>query len=466
MSNYGILTFTSEEDRNFINIHNKQLESFIFNHAKLRPFFSEKNDGISNKLEFDPLKRGHLKLELIKIGFPVCDMAGYRDGESHEINLADDLRLRGYQTEAVDSFGSREDVHGGSGVLVLPCGAGKTVIGISVMAQISMKTLILVTNVSSAKQWRNEILSKTTLSPDDVAIYSGEEKSIAPITIATYQILTTRKTKESDFIHMGIFTRAEWGLVIYDEVHLLPAPIFKSTASIQACRRLGLTATLVREDKKEDEVFSLIGPKKFDVPWKVLEESGWIANASCYEVRVPLSEDMESAYPMLDSKEQFKIASVNKNKTLVVKNLLEKHNDDKVLILGMYVDQIRDLAIKLDIPIIDGSTKQKERYILYQAFRDGKIKRLIISKVGNFSIDLPDASVAIQISGTFGSRQEEAQRLGRILRPKKGNNKAFFYTVITDDSEESRFALNRQLFLVEQGYDYNIVSESFSFVAN
>lgn len=410
----------------------------------------------------DPLNRGELKQVLAHAGHPVEDLAGYRDGGALEIELSPDTKsggswgLRGYQSEAVDAFFGDSVAQGGSGVVVLPCGAGKTMIGLAAMVRLGMKTLILCTNVTALRQWKAEMLDKTTLTEDDVSEYSGEVKDIRSVTLTTYQMLTFRKSRNDEFVHFGIFDRENWGLVIYDEVHLLPAPIFRTVAHLQARRRLGLTATLVREDGKETDVFALIGPKRYDVPWKDLEHSGWIASASCTEIRVDFGDEDRLRYAVADDREKFRIASVNVKKLAVIEELLDKHAGDRVLILGMYVDQLEWLSKRLGFPLIEGKTPQKRRDELYQRFREGLDRVLVISKVGNFSVDLPDANVAIQVSGTWGSRQEEAQRLGRILRPKPGDNKASFYSLVTRDTVEQTFGEKRQLFLTEQGYAYRI----------
>ena len=410
----------------------------------------------------EPGNRGELKQALTHAGHPVEDLAGYRDGEHLDFVMAPEMKngahwgLRDYQRLAVEAFHGDGLAQGGSGVVVLPCGAGKTMVGIGAMARLNMKTLILCTNVTALRQWRNEILDKTTLTEDLVGEYSGELKDIRPVTLTTYQMLTFRKSKNETFVHFGIFDRENWGLIVYDEVHLLPAPIFRAVAHLQARRRLGLTATLVREDGKEADVFALIGPKRFDVPWKDLEHQGWIAAATCTEIRIPFSEEDRIRYAVADDREKFRIASINARKGPVIESLLGRHKDDRVLILGMYVEQLELLARRLGLPLIEGKTPQKRRDELYERFRTGQDRVLVISKVGNFSVDLPDANVAIQISGTWGSRQEEAQRLGRILRPKPGSNKAVFYTIITRDTVEQTFGEKRQLFLTEQGYAYRI----------
>jgi len=415
-----------------------------------------------NAVRLDPANRGELKQVLTHAGHPVQDLAGYRDGDALEFAMTHEMGdgrpwgLREYQKQSVDGFMGDGFAQGGSGVVVLPCGAGKTMVGIGVMARLQMRTLILCTNVTALRQWKQEIIDKTTLTEDDVAEYSGETKDIRPVTLTTYQMLTFRRGKNEEFVHFGLFDRENWGLVVYDEVHLLPAPIFRAVAHLQARRRLGLTATLIREDGKEADVFALIGPKRFDVPWKDLEHQGWIAAASCTEVRVGFAEEDRIRYAVADDREKFRIASINARKGPVVEALLAQHASDRVLILGMYVEQLEWLSRRLGLPLIEGKTPQKRRDELFDRFRKGLDTVLVISKVGNFSVDLPDANVAIQISGTWGSRQEEAQRLGRILRPKQGDNKAQFYTLITRDTVEQTFGERRQLFLTEQGYAYRI----------
>jgi len=408
-------------------------------------------------------QRGAIKQALIKLGYPVDDRGGYIEGAAFPIALRAATRsgrpfgLRRYQAEAAQAFHAGGTVLGGSGVVVLPCGAGKTVVAMGVMNLIGTKTLILTTNTVAVRQWREELLDKTTLGPDDVGEYTGDEKHVSPITITTYQMLTWRRSKSEGFEHFDLFSRENWGLVVYDEVHLLPAPVFRVTADLQARRRLGLTATLVREDGKEDEVFCLIGPKRYDVPWKVLEQQGFIAAARCVEVRVPLDPSIREGYAAADARGKFRIASENPAKFAVIDRLIGMHKKCHVLVIGQYIDQIQALAQHLQAPLITGKTPTAERERLYAGFKSGAIEVLVVSKVGNFAIDLPDANVAIQISGTFGSRQEEAQRLGRILRPKSDGGPAVFYSVVTLGSRDQDFAQRRQLFLTEQGYTYEIV---------
>ncbi len=420
-----------------------------------------------NSLEIQPENRGLIKQALIKLGFPVEDIAGYRDGTPHKIELLEVTRnekpfeLRNYQIDSIESFYQSGSVRGGSGVVVLPCGAGKTIVGLGTMARLQVQTLILCTNIVAVRQWIEEIIDKTSIDPKDIGEYSGEKKEIKPITISTYQILTYRKNKTAPFNHFEIFNSKKWGLIIYDEVHLLPAPVFRITSSIQSTRRLGLTATLVREDGRESDVFSLIGPKKQDIPWKVLEKSGWIATAVCHEIRVNLSNHMRIEHATASTRIQYRIASENPAKIPVMKKLIEKHKDDNILIIGQFINQLQTIAKEINKPLIVGSTKNEERQKMYADFKSGKEKILIVSKVANFSVDLPDANVAIQVSGTFGSRQEEAQRLGRILRPKQDGQFAHFYSIITRETSDQKFAAKRQLFLAEQGYSYKIIdSES------
>ncbi len=412
--------------------------------------------------------RGVLKQALIGVGYPAEDLAGYTEGaglpvEIREVTRAGlPFRVRDYQQMAVDAFHAGGDVRGGSGVIVLPCGAGKTIVGISALATLKKNTLVLTTSTTAVEQWKREILDKTDLADDLVATYTGDSKEIAPVTVATYQIVTYRPKKDGDFPHFQLFNERDWGLIIYDEVHLLPAPVFRITSEIQARRRLGLTATLLREDGREEDVFSLIGPKKFDVPWRVLESKGWIAEAQCHEVRLGLPADAKMEYAVAEWRDKFRLASENPVKDDLVELLLDQHDapGDRVLVIGQYLKQLRRIASRFDLPLITGQTTNAEREDLYGRFRRGDLRKLVLSKVGNFAIDLPDANVMIQVSGTFGSRQEEAQRLGRILRPKPGETPATFYTLVTRDTREMDFAHHRQLFLTEQGYSYEILDES------
>jgi DNA excision repair protein ERCC-3 len=395
-------------------------------------------------------QRGNLKQTLLKLGWPAEDLAGYVDGEAHDIDLREvGWTLREYQREAADSFW-----HGGSGVVVLPCGAGKTIVGAAAMAHARATTLILVTNTVSARQWKDELLKRTSLTEDEIGEYSGALKQVRPVTIATYQVMTTRR--HGNYAHLELFDARDWGLIIYDEVHLLPAPIFRMTADLQARRRIGLTATLVREDGREGDVFSLIGPKRYDAPWKDIEAQGWIAPADCVEVRVEMTESERLAYAMADPEERYRLAACSPTKTRVAEQLVEKHRGEPTLVIGQYLDQLDEIGADLDAPVIKGDTTVKERQRLFEAFRSGEISLLVVSKVANFSIDLPEAAVAIQVSGSFGSRQEEAQRLGRLLRPKADGRTARFYAIVTRDTVDADFAQNRQRFLAEQGYAYRI----------
>ena len=419
----------------------------------------------NGRVRVDATERGTIKHALIQVGYPVEDLAGYVSGDPLDIDLREvteqgaPFALRDYQHEAVGAFWAGGAVNGGSGVVVLPCGAGKTVVAIGAMDAVGAHTLVLTTNVTALRQWRDEILDKTTIDPDQIGEYSGHRKEIKPITITTYQILTYRKNKDAPFAHFGVFNKQNWGLIVYDEVHLLPAPVFRAVANLQSRRRLGLTATLVREDGLEEEVFSLIGPKKYDVPWRVLEKRGYIASATCTEIRVPFrDEELRLEYAVAELRAKHKLAATNPAKLSIVAGLLKKHEDDQVLIIGQFLDQLGDLAEMTGAPLITGRTPQGQREELYEKFRTKEVPVLVVSKVANFAVDLPDANVAIQVSGTFGSRQEEAQRLGRILRPKKECNDASFYSVVTRDTTEQDYANKRQLFLTEQGYRYDIRS--------
>ncbi|MEV5447168.1 DNA repair helicase XPB, partial [Streptomyces sp. NPDC052644] len=412
---------------------------------KLAGMLGDKID--DDTIRVHPSERGRLKQALLKLGWPAEDLAGYVDGEAHPIELTEAGKdggkpwtLRSYQREAAEAFWA-----GGSGVVVLPCGAGKTMVGAAAMAEAKATTLILVTNTVAGRQWKRELIARTSLTEDEIGEYSGERKEIRPVTIATYQVLTSRRG--GAFTHLDLFGARDWGLVVYDEVHLLPAPIFRFTADLQARRRLGLTATLVREDGREGDVFSLIGPKRYDAPWKDIESQGWIAPAECTEVRVTLTDAERMSYATAEAEERYRMAATARTKLPVVKALVGRHPDDQVLVIGAYIDQLHQLGEYLDAPIIQGSTTNKERERLFDAFRSGELRTLVISKVGNFSIDLPEAAVAIQVSGTFGSRQEEAQRLGRVLRPKADGRQAHFYTVVSRDTIDTEYAAHRQRFL-------------------
>ncbi len=449
MSRYGRLQINSDPANGLIlqALDVAVLEE-VLKSKKVAPLLGQRIDETS--VAVHPSERGHLKQALVKLGWPAEDVAGYVDGERHTITLRDDWKERPYQTEAADGFW-----YGGSGVVVLPCGAGKTLVGALSMYRAQATTLILVTNTVSARQWRDELLKRTTLTADEIGEYSGAKKEIRPITIATYQVMTTKR--QGIYPHLEVFDSRDWGLIIYDEVHLLPAPIFRFTADIQSRRRLGLTATLVREDGRESDVFSLIGPKRYDAPWKEIETQGYIAPADCIEVRVTLPEPDRMAYAVAEQEDKYRMAASAAEKITIVEEITRHHVNDQVLVIGQYLDQLAELGEHLNAPIITGETNVKERERLFASFRAGETKLLVVSKVANFSVDLPDATVAIQVSGSFGSRQEEAQRLGRILRPKSDGRTAHFYSIVTRDTLDADFAQHRQRFLAEQGYSYRIV---------
>ncbi|MER3394841.1 MAG: helicase-related protein, partial [Microcella pacifica] len=424
----------------------------IASNRKVAPLLARRID--QHSYELAAWARGQVKQELVKIGWPAEDLAGYTPGTPHAIDLdLADWGLRPYQQHAIDQF-----FVGGSGVVVLPCGAGKTLVGAGAMAQAGTTTLILVTNTVSARQWRAELLARTSLTEEEIGEYSGQVKEVKPVTIATYQILTAKR--KGEYAHLALLDALDWGLIVYDEVHLLPAPVFKLTAELQARRRLGLTATLVREDGREGDVFSLIGPKRFDAPWKEIEAQGFISPASCFEVRVDLPASERLEYAASADDQRYRLAATAPAKLDIVKRLVAQHSGERILIIGQYLDQIEELADALDVPQLTGSTSVAERERLYQEFRDGRTPVLVVSKVANFSVDLPEATVAIQVSGSFGSRQEEAQRLGRLLRPKQSGIPASFYTLVARDTVDQDFAQNRQRFLAEQGYSYEILDAS------
>jgi DNA excision repair protein ERCC-3 len=446
---YGLIEITRDGEYLFLSCADASIEAEITRTAKIAELLGPRDE--KGRFPLAPWSRGVIKQELLKKGWPAADHAGFAEGTPHDIGIAPEgWSLRDYQKEAIAKFVER-----GSGVVVLPCGAGKTLVGAGVMAELDTTTLILVTNTVSARQWRAELLARTTLTEDEIGEYSGSIKEIKPVTIASYSIMAAKR--KGEFAHLGVIDALNWGLVVYDEVHLLPAPVFQLTAQLQARRRLGLTATLVREDGREGDVFSLIGPKRFDVPWKQLEAQGYIAPASCVEIRLDLPPTERLDYAASTDQERFRLASTTPSKATLVRELLALHPDDPTLIIGTYVDQIEHLSGSLDIPMITGQTSIAERERLYDEFRTGALMRLVVSKVANFSIDLPEASGAIQVSGSFGSRQEEAQRLGRILRPKADGRPAVFYTLVARDTVDQDFALNRQRFLAEQGYGYTIM---------
>ncbi|CAB4869905.1 unannotated protein [freshwater metagenome] len=450
MSRYGRLRLEADPVHGLILVTTDVgvLEEVI-RAKKIAPLLGARID--NETIVVHPSQRGAIKQSLLRLGWPAEDFAGYVDGQAHEIALKEsDWKIRPYQSLAAEGFW-----HGGSGVVVLPCGAGKTIVGAAAMAHAKATTLILVTNTVAARQWRDELLRRTTLNEDEIGEYSGAKKEIRPVTIATYQVMT--KKKNGVYAHLDLFDTHDWGLIIYDEVHLLPAPIFRFTADIQSRRRLGLTATLVREDGMEGEVFSLIGPKRFDVPWKEIEAQGYIAPAECIEVRVNLTEAERLSYATAEPEERYRYCATTRTKRNVVEELVSHHAGEQILVIGQYLDQLDDLSETLGVPVIKGETPIKEREKLFAAFRTGEITCLVVSKVANFSVDLPEATIAIQVSGAFGSRQEEAQRLGRILRPKADGRGAKFYSVVSRDTIDQDFAQNRQRFLAEQGYSYKII---------
>jgi len=450
MDRYGRLQLTQHPVSGLVLVAlDRAVLAEVVRNKKITPMLGARLD--EDTVQVHPSERGRLKQALLKVGWPAEDLAGYVDGEAHPIELVqEEWHLRDYQRQAVDGFWA-----GGSGVVVLPCGAGKTLVGAAAMAEAKATTLILVTNTVAGRQWKRELVARTSLTADEIGEYSGERKEIRPVTIATYQVVTTRR--KGEYRHLELFGARDWGLIVYDEVHLLPAPIFRLTADLQSRRRLGLTATLVREDGREGDVFSLIGPKRYDAPWKDIESQGWIAPAECVEVRVTLTDAERMAYAVAEPEERYRMCATARTKLPVVRQLVERHGDEPVLVIGAYLDQLDDLATDLDAPVIQGSTTVRERERLFAAFRAGEVPVLVVSKVANFSIDLPEAAVAIQVSGTFGSRQEEAQRLGRVLRPKADKRQAHFYTVVSRDTLDAEYAAHRQRFLAEQGYAYTIV---------
>jgi DNA excision repair protein ERCC-3 len=468
---YGRVKLIREGENLTLTSDDKTLLVEILNHKKTQVFLREQLD--ARRVLVASGRRGHLKQALLQIGYPAEDLAGYAPGDDLPIALrpstlnGKSFTLRHYQTEAAEVFHAGGSARGGSGVIVLPCGAGKTIVGMAAMAQLQTSTLILTPNAIAVRQWMSELVDKTSLTEDLVGEYSGLQKDIRPVTVSTYQILTYRKRGTEEFPHFGLFSARNWGLIIYDEVHLLPAPVFRITAEIQARRRLGLTATLVREDGMEGDVFSLIGPQKYNVPWKDLEKQGWIATAICHEIRAPLDENIRMEYAVAPQRQKYSVAAHNPRKLPLMQAILHRHVGESILVIGMYLDQLDEIAARLNAPLINGATPVREREKLYEQFRTGEVKILVVSKVANFSIDLPDASVAIEVSGTFGSRQEEAQRLGRILRPKsdpstgsgQAASMAHFYTIVTRETVDQTFAANRQRFLTEQGYKYEILYE-------
>ncbi|WTW96671.1 DEAD/DEAH box helicase [Streptomycetaceae bacterium NBC_01309] len=450
MGRYGRLTLAKDPVHGLVlTTTDRAVLEEVLRSKKMAPLVGTRVD--ADSVAVHPSERGQIKQVLLKLGWPAEDLAGYVDGEAHPIELDErGWTLRPYQKEAVEGFW-----HGGSGVVVLPCGAGKTLVGAAAMATAKATTLILVTNTVSARQWKSELVKRTSLTEDEIGEYSGTRKEIRPVTIATYQVVTTRR--KGVYPHLELFDSRDWGLIVYDEVHLLPAPIFRFTADLQARRRLGLTATLVREDGREGDVFSLIGPKRYDAPWKEIENQGYIAPADCVEVRVTLTDAERLAYATAEPEERYRFCATTETKTRVTSELVARHAGEQTLVIGQYIDQLDELGERLDAPVIKGETRNTERERLFEAFRQGEISVLVVSKVANFSIDLPEAAVAIQVSGSFGSRQEEAQRLGRVLRPKADGRAARFYSVVARDTIDQEFAAHRQRFLAEQGYAYRIV---------
>lgn len=460
MDRYGLLRLVSLSGALTLVSKSAELLSELTNKDDLAAAFQSEAGGYSAVVL--PEARGWLKRRLAALGYPVVDMAGYRDGQALDVRLRErtqggqPIRLRDYQAEAVEAFLGDGNRGGGSGVVVLPCGAGKTWVGMAALAKLKCETLILTPNRVSVSQWIEEIVRNTTLTEKDIGEYTGETKNVRPVTVATYQVLTHRRSKEEEYPHWKLFVNREWGLIIYDEVHLLPAPVFRMTADLQATRRLGLTATLVREDGREEDAFALIGPKRYEVPWRMMEENKWIAEAVCTEVRVPMDERTLQDYAAAPKKQRHRIAGQNPVKTEVVRKLLGRHYGTPTLIIGQYLDQLHGLARELSLPLVTGEMPHHNRKRLFEQFKEGTIDVLIVSKVANFAVDLPDAAVAIQVSGSYGSRQEEAQRLGRILRPKASGRTASFYSVVSDGTDEIEFSRNRGRFLLEQGYPYTI----------
>jgi DNA excision repair protein ERCC-3 len=463
MGRYGMVELLPGDRKGeiLLTVTDDRAAEEVFVSPEIRPFLLDEGNGDPRCRRIRGVDRGEIKIALTGIGFPARDLVGFEEGARLAFELRErtvegaPFALRGYQTTAVEAFYQNGSPEGGQGIIVLPCGAGKTMVGLGAIHETQERTLILVTNTVAAKQWIREILDKTTLGPGDVGEYDGSAKEIRPVTVATYQILIYRGKKDGEFPHMALFRREKWGLIIYDEVHVLPAPVFRATSEIQSRRRLGLTATLIREDGRETDVFSLIGPKRYELPWRDLESKGWIAEARCFEIRVPFPEELRVRYAAADKRRKYRVAAENPRKEQVVHQILENHPEDHILIIGGYLRQLRSLAASVGAPLITGQVPSVERERLYDAFRAGDIRILVVSKVANFAVDLPEANVAIQVSGTFGSRQEEAQRLGRILRPKRVDTR--FYSLVTSQTSEQEFALRRQLFLTEQGYHYTVV---------
>jgi DNA excision repair protein ERCC-3 len=452
---YGKVRICKEQNELFLETDDQYIMAQLCAEKTVSKFFIDTPK--NNQVKIDPVFRGHIKQALMNIQFPSEDLAGYADGATLLVDLRRDVfQPRDYQLDAVCAF--RAGGRGDHGVVVLPCGAGKTIVGIAAMAELKTETLILTTSITAVRQWISELVTKTGLDPELVGEYSGEKKDVRPVTVSTYQIISA-KDKAGVQKHFELFLERNWGFIIYDEVHTLPAPVFRITAELQAKRRLGLTATLVREDGHETDVFALIGPKRHEMGWKVLESQGWIAQAECFEVRIAMPEELKMPYAIAPKREKFRIAAENPDKLVIINKLLAKHVGAHILIIGVYLEQLQHIAEQLGAPLITGKTPNRDREVLYERFKSGAFPVLVVSKVANFAIDLPDANVALEVSGSFGSRQEEAQRLGRILRPKQGENKAYFYTIVSRDTTEESFSMHRQLFLTEQGYPYKIIDE-------
>ncbi|UHA75796.1 DNA repair helicase XPB [Paenibacillus sp. 481] len=472
MSRYGLFVLHGDEDEQLLRLQASDVNALerLLTDRDVGTLFSGKpNNG---SVHIQAKHRGRLKRALAHAGYPVIDKVGYHDGQALTFVLdygqqagdaasesSPTFHMRDYQEAAVQAFIGSDERAGGDGVIVLPCGAGKTIVGIGAMAGLQSETLILTSNTTSVKQWKQEIIKRTSLSEQQVGEYTGQSKTVRPVTISTYQMMTHRKTTDSELEHMRLFHERDWGLIVYDEVHLLPAPVFRTTADLQATRRLGLTATLVREDGCERDVFSLIGPKRYELPWRQLEEAGWIAAVECIEMRVAMSEERMLQYMQAGEREKARLAGENERKLEAVQRMLDRHEDVPTLIIGSYINQLKYIATALQAPLLTGQTPQEERQQLYAAFKRGDVRVLVVSKVANFAVDLPDATLAVQVSGSFGSRQEEAQRLGRLLRPKEDGRKAYFYTLVSEDTKERDYAMKRQLFLIEQGYSYTIERE-------
>ncbi len=468
MARYGRVVLRREGDDLLLGSEDAALVAHLAASPALRPFLEGPAGPLALRVRAG--YRGLLKQRLRTLGYPPADLAGHLPGAPLAVALRGTTRagrpfaLRSYQQAAVRAF-CQEDSHGGSGVVVLPCGAGKTAVGMGVLAALRCQALVLCPHATAVHQWRQELLDKTTLEPREIGEYSGERKEIAPVTLATYQILTHRVTVrdpqtggEAPFPHFALFGERDWGLIVYDEVHLLPAPIFRATAEIQARRRLGLTATLVREDGRQGDVFSLIGPKVYEAPWRELERQGWLACVQCWEVRVGMASGERLAYVSAGSgHEHSRLSAENPAKVSLVQRLVQSHPGERILVIGRYLRQLQAIARALAAPLITGHSSVAEREHLYRAFRTGKEAVLVVSNVANFALDLPEANVAIQVSGTYGSRQEEAQRLGRLLRPKPDGRPAHFYTLVSQDTADQEHAARRQRFLIEQGYSYTIV---------